>query len=61
MNSDQIKRVAISKAKSVAAAATSSGNKVNGKSRRKGTDLKPIITTENQHDAEDSTVMATNS
>ncbi|KAI9803126.1 MAG: serine/threonine protein kinase, CMGC group [Piccolia ochrophora] len=45
MNGDAIKKAAINKAKQVAGAATN-GN--GGKKRRKGQDLKPIITTENQ-------------
>lgn len=60
MNSDQLKRAAINKAKSVAAAASSTTSKAaaNGKStRRKGTDLKPIITTDSPQDAEDASVM----
>lgn len=44
MNGDTIKKAAINKAKQVANAANGSG----GKKRRKGGDLKPIITTENQ-------------
>ena len=44
MNGDTIKKAAINKAKQVASAANGNG----GKKRRKGQDLKPIITTENQ-------------
>ena len=44
MNGTDIKKAAINKAKQVAQAANGSG----GKKRRKGTDLKPIITTEKQ-------------
>ena len=44
MNSSDIKKAAINKAKQVAQAANGSG----GKKRRKGQDLKPIITTEQQ-------------
>ncbi|KAI9836101.1 MAG: hypothetical protein M1819_001717 [Sarea resinae] len=50
MNSDGIKKAAINKAKQVASAANGNG----GKKRRKGTDLKPIITTENQQAQETS-------
>jgi serine/threonine-protein kinase SRPK3 len=44
MNGTDMKKAAINKAKQVAHAANSNG----GKKRRKGQDLKPIITTENQ-------------
>ena len=44
MNGTDMKKAAINKAKQVAQAANSNG----GKKRRKGQDLKPIITTENQ-------------
>jgi hypothetical protein len=44
MNGTDIKKAAINKAKQVAQAANGSG----GKKRRKGQDLKPIITTEEQ-------------
>jgi serine/threonine-protein kinase SRPK3 len=44
MNGDTIKKAAINRAKQVANAANGNG----GKKRRKGGDLKPIITTENQ-------------
>ena len=44
MNGDTIKKAAISKAKQVANAANGNG----GKKRRKGQDLKPIITMEKQ-------------
>ncbi|KAL1650324.1 serine/threonine protein kinase, CMGC [Diplodia intermedia] len=44
MNGTDIKKAAINKAKQVAQAANGNG----GKKRRKGTDLKPIITTEQQ-------------
>jgi hypothetical protein len=44
MNGTDIKKAAINKAKQVAQAANGSG----GKKRRKGQDLKPIITTEQQ-------------
>ncbi len=55
MNGDSIKKAAINKAKQVANAANGNGN--GGKKRRKGQDLKPIITTENQksHDASPNT------
>lgn len=44
MNGADIKKAAINKAKQVASAAN--GNSGNNKKRRKGTDLKPIITTD---------------
>lgn len=44
MNGADIKKAAINKAKAVAQAANGNG----GKKRRKGQDLKPIITTEGQ-------------
>ncbi|KZF21237.1 kinase-like protein [Xylona heveae TC161] len=44
MNGDSITKAAIQKAKQVASAANGNG----GKKRRKGQDLKPIVTTENQ-------------
>ena len=44
MNGTDIKKAAINKAKQVAQAANGNG----GKKRRKGQDLKPIITTEKQ-------------
>lgn len=44
MNGTDIKKAAINKAKAVAQAANGNG----GKKRRKGTDLKPIITSEQQ-------------
>lgn len=46
MNGADIKKAAINKAKAVAQAASANGN--GGKKRRKGQDLKPIITTEGQ-------------
>lgn len=48
MNGDTIKKAAINKAKQVANAANGNG----GKKRRKGQDLKPIITMENQESQE---------
>lgn len=46
MNGEGITKAAINKAKQVANAATANGN--GQKKRRKGGDLKPIITTEDQ-------------
>lgn len=56
MNGTDIKKAAINKAKQVAQAANGSG----GKKRRKGQDLKPIITTEKQgsQDASPTTTAA---
>ncbi|KAI9820315.1 MAG: serine/threonine protein kinase, CMGC group [Pycnora praestabilis] len=58
MNGDSIKKAAINKAKQVANAANGNGN--GGKKRRKGQDLKPIITTENQKSQESSPISAVN-
>jgi len=46
MNGGDIKKAAINKAKQVANAANNAANGNGGKKRRKGQDLKPIITTE---------------
>ncbi len=54
MNGDTIKKAAINKAKQVANAAN--GN--NGKKRRKGQDLKPIITMENQDGPDKATAVS---
>lgn len=55
MNSNDIKKAAINKAKQVATAANNATNGNNGgKKRRKGQDLKPIITTEEQQSANNS-------
>ena len=52
MNGNDIKKAAIHKAKQVATAANNAANGSNGgKKRRKGQDLKPIITTEDQQSA----------
>lgn len=48
MNGSDIKKAAINKAKQVASAANNATNGNGGKKRRKGQDLKPIITTESQ-------------
>ncbi|KAF2650272.1 kinase-like protein [Lophiostoma macrostomum CBS 122681] len=50
MNGTDIKKAAINKAKQVAQAANGNG----GKKRRKGQDLKPIITTEEQRKSQDA-------
>lgn len=54
MNGNDIKKAAISKAKQVASAANNAANGNGGKKRRKGQDLKPIITTEDQPGANSS-------
>ena len=54
MNGSDIKKAAINKAKQVASAANNAANGNGGKKRRKGQDLKPIITTEGQKSAEAS-------
>ncbi len=46
MNGGDIKKAAINEAKQVANAANNAANGNGGKKRRKGQDLKPIITTE---------------
>jgi serine/threonine-protein kinase SRPK3 len=55
MNGEHLKKAAIQKAKQVANAAANGNGQ---KKRRKGTDLKPIITNENQQ-ASDSSAMST--
>lgn len=52
MNGNDIKKAAINKAKQVAIAANNATNGNGGKKRRKGQDLKPIITTEGQPNAD---------
>ena len=54
MNGSDIKKAAINKAKQVASAANNAANGNGGKKRRKGQDLKPIITTEGQQSADAS-------
>jgi serine/threonine-protein kinase SRPK3 len=54
---DSIKKAAIQKAKQVAQAANGSG----GKKRRKGQDLKPIITTEGKEGSETNSPTSTQS
>ena len=54
MNGGDIKKAAINKAKQVATAANNAANGNGGKKRRKGTDLKPIITTDGTQSAEAS-------
>lgn len=54
MNGNEIKKAAISKAKQVATAANNAANGNGGKKRRKGQDLKPIITVEDQQPGEGS-------
>ena len=46
MNGGDIKKAALNKAKQVASAANNAANGNGGKKRRKGQDLKPIITTD---------------
>ena len=52
MNGNDIKKAAIHKAKQVATAANNAANGNGGKKRRKGQDLKPIITVEGQQQAD---------
>lgn len=54
MNGSDIKKAAINKAKQVANAANNATNGNGGKKRRKGQDLKPIITTEASQSADPS-------
>ena len=54
MNGSDIKKAAITKAKQVANAANNAANGNGGQKRRKGQGLKPIITTEDQQNAETS-------
>ena len=54
MNGSEIKKAAINKAKQVANAANNATNGNGGKKRRKGQDLKPIITTEASKSADPS-------
>jgi serine/threonine-protein kinase SRPK3 len=53
-----IKKAAINKAKQVAQAANGNGN---NKKRRKGTDLKPIITTDKQGDSKEASPVSSTS
>ena len=49
-----LKKAAINKAKQVASVANNAANGTGGKKRRKGENLKPIITTEGSHDSDNS-------
>jgi len=60
MNGTDIKKAAISKAKQVATAANIAANGNGNKKRRKGGDLKPIITTEDQQATDSSPKSANN-
>lgn len=60
MNGSDIKKAAITKAKQAVNAANNAANGNGGKKRRKGGDLKPIITTEDQQNANASPQSATN-
>ncbi|MCJ1415724.1 serine/threonine protein kinase, CMGC group [Xylographa parallela] len=60
MNGGDIKKAAINKAKQVATAANNAANGNGGKKRRKGTDLKPIITTEGPQSESASPVVTPN-
>ena len=59
MNGGDIKKAALNKAKQVASVANNATNGNGGKKRRKGTDLKPIITTEGAQTADGSPASAT--
>jgi len=56
MNGEHLKKAAIQKAKQVANAAANGNGQ---KKRRKGTDLKPIITNESQQTSDSGAVSAT--
>jgi serine/threonine-protein kinase SRPK3 len=60
MNGGDIKKAAINKAKQVANAANNAANGNGGKKRRKGQDLKPIITTEAQQAMDSSPITSVN-
>lgn len=60
MNGGDIKKAAINKAKQVATAANNAANGNGGKKRRKGTDLKPIITTDGPQSGTNSPVASAN-
>lgn len=60
MNGGDIKKAAINKAKQVANAANNAANGSGGKKRRKGQDLKPIITTEAQQAADATPITSAN-
>ena len=61
MNGGDMKKAAINKAKQVATAANNAANGNGGKKRRKGQDLKPIITTDGPQSAEPSPSTTVNS
>lgn len=48
MNGGDIKQAVINKGKQMASVASAAANGNGGKKRRKGTDLKPIVTNESQ-------------
>lgn len=54
MNGSDIKKLALTKAKQLASTANNATNGNGGKKRRKGQDLKPIITTEGSQSADPS-------
>lgn len=58
MNGGEIKKAVTNQAKKVATAGMNAANGNGGKKRRKGTDLKPIITTDGQQSVDDSPVSA---
>ena len=60
MNGGDIKKAAINKAKQVATAANTATTANATKKRKKGTDLKPIITTEGVQSADASPTVANN-
>ena len=54
MNGGDLKKAAVNKVKQVASAAHNATDGSGGKKRRKGENLKPIITTEGPHDSDNS-------
>ena len=59
MNGSDIKKAAITKAKQVANVANNAANGNGAQKRRKGQGLKPIITTEDQQNADSNSQSAT--
>jgi serine/threonine-protein kinase SRPK3 len=55
MNGGEIKKAVIEKGKQMASVASAAANGNGGKKRRKGTDLKPIVTNESTSLADSST------
>lgn len=60
MNGTGIKKAAVDKVKQVASAANNAANGNGAKKRKKGTDLKPIITTDGVQSADSSPIVSGN-